>query len=49
MKYIVFLGDGMADYPSDELNGKTPLELAKKPNMDYFAQKYWRNGNCDTQ
>lgn len=39
MKYIVFLGDGMADYPSEELNGKTPLELAKKPNMDYFAQK----------
>lgn len=39
MKYIVFLGDGMADYPSEELNGKTPLELAKKPNMDYFASK----------
>ena len=38
MKYIVFLGDGMADYRCDELDGKTPLELAKKPNMDYFAQ-----------
>ena len=39
MKYIVFLGDGMADYPNAELGNKTPLELAKKPNMDYFAQK----------
>ena len=38
MKYIVFLGDGMADYPNDELNGKTPLELANKPHMDYFGQ-----------
>lgn len=37
MKYIVILGDGMADYPVDELNGKTPLECAKKPNIDYLA------------
>ena len=37
MKYIVILADGMADYPSDALGGKTPMELAKKPNMDYFA------------
>lgn len=37
MKYIVVLGDGMADYPVDELGGKTPLETAKKPNMDYMA------------
>lgn len=44
MKYIVFLGDGMADYPCEDLNGKTPLELAKKPNMDYFAQ----HGVCGT-
>lgn len=39
MKYIVFLGDGMADYPNAELGNKTPLEVAKKPNMDYFAKK----------
>lgn len=39
MKYIVFLGDGMADYPNKELGDKTPLEVAEKPNMDYFAQK----------
>ncbi len=34
MKYVVILGDGMADYPQPSLNGKTPLELAKKPNID---------------
>ena len=37
MKYIVILADGMADYPVPELSGKTPLEVAKKPNMDFFA------------
>ncbi len=34
MKYIVVLADGMADYPVDELGGKTPMEAAYKPNMD---------------
>lgn len=38
MKYLVLLLDGMADYPVPELNGKTPMELAKKPNIDYMAQ-----------
>lgn len=37
MKYIVLLGDGMADYPIPALNGKTPLEAANKPNMDFLA------------
>ncbi|MEM2144865.1 MAG: hypothetical protein QW279_05860, partial [Candidatus Jordarchaeaceae archaeon] len=37
MKYIVIVGDGMADYPLEELNGKTPLQVANKPNMDYIA------------
>lgn len=37
MKYVVFLGDGMADLPVEELGGKTPLEAADKPNMDYIA------------
>lgn len=37
MKYIVFLGDGMADYPQPALGGKTPLELAKKPYIDALA------------
>ena len=38
MKYVVILGDGMADYPQKSLNGKTPLELAKKPNIDALAK-----------
>jgi len=37
MKYIVILGDGMADEPVDELGGKTPLEVAWKPVMDSLA------------
>lgn len=38
MKYIVMLGDGMADYPVEALGGKTPLEAAKKPNIDRLAR-----------
>ncbi|WP_461462290.1 cofactor-independent phosphoglycerate mutase [Methanobrevibacter sp.] len=38
MKYIVIIGDGMSDYPLDELNGKTPLEYANIPNMDKIAK-----------
>ncbi|HBA27684.1 MAG TPA: cofactor-independent phosphoglycerate mutase, partial [Nitrospinae bacterium] len=38
MKYIILLGDGMPDYPIDELGGKTPLEYAKTPNMDFIAK-----------
>ena len=37
MKYIVILGDGMADEPVDELGGKTPLEVAQKPEIDNLA------------
>lgn len=37
MKYIVILGDGMADRPHEVLGGKTPLELADKPVIDYLA------------
>ena len=39
MKYIVVLGDGMADYPIDELNEQTPLEYANTPMMDELEQK----------
>lgn len=39
MKYVVVLGDGMADYPIEELKGLTPLEYAQKPNMDKFASQ----------
>lgn len=39
MKYLVILGDGMADYPLDELSGMTPLEYADTPNIDFIASK----------
>ena len=39
MKYIIVLGDGMADYPIDEIGGKTPLEYADTPMMDALAEK----------
>lgn len=38
MKYIIFLCDGMADYPVEALGGKTPMEVAKKPNMDALCK-----------
>jgi 2,3-bisphosphoglycerate-independent phosphoglycerate mutase len=38
MKYIVLVADGMADYPIDELGQRTPLEVARTPNMDFIAQ-----------
>lgn len=39
MKYIVLVPDGMADYPLDELGGRTPLEAAKTPNMDFISRE----------
>jgi 2,3-bisphosphoglycerate-independent phosphoglycerate mutase len=42
MKVILLLGDGMADEPLEELDGKTPLEAARIPNMDRIA----REGAC---
>ncbi len=39
MKYVVILGDGMADYPMPELDNKTPLQYAKKPTIDMLASK----------
>lgn len=37
MKYIVMLGDGMADEPIQALDGKTPLAYASTPNIDALA------------
>lgn len=39
MKYLVLLCDGMADTPVPELDGKTPMEAAHKPNMDALAKE----------
>lgn len=42
MKYVVLLGDGMADLPIQALQGKTPLQAASTPNMDLLAKQ----GRC---
>jgi 2,3-bisphosphoglycerate-independent phosphoglycerate mutase len=42
VKYLIFLGDGMADYPIKELGNRTPLQVADKPNIDSLAKK----GRC---
>lgn len=47
MKYLVVLCDGMADTPSEYLNGHTPMELASKPTMDALA-KVSEVGLCKT-
>ena len=47
MKYIIVLGDGMADEPIEQLGNKTPLQVAHTPYMDLLAAK-GRNGLLDT-
>lgn len=47
MKYIVILGDGMSDLPVPQLGGKTPLQCAKKPHIDFLA-KYGTVGMVKT-
>lgn len=42
MRYVVLVGDGMADFPLAELNNRTPLEVAFTPSMDELA----RTGAC---
>lgn len=42
MKYVIVIGDGMADWKIASLNNMTPLEAAKKPNADFMA----KNGLC---
>lgn len=39
MKYVLVVGDGMADYPVDALDGKTPLDVANKPNIDALTAR----------
>ncbi|HNZ62513.1 MAG TPA: phosphoglycerate mutase, partial [Paludibacteraceae bacterium] len=47
MKYIIILGDGMADEPIESLGNKTPLQVANKPNIDRIAE-LGRSGMLDT-
>ena len=37
MKYCIIVPDGMADYALPKLGGRTPLDVARKPNMDRIA------------
>jgi 2,3-bisphosphoglycerate-independent phosphoglycerate mutase len=39
MKAVIIIGDGMSDHPVERLNGKTPLMVAKKPNIDRLAKE----------
>lgn len=39
MKYILIIGDGMADNPVPELDGRTPLEAAEKPRIDALSER----------
>jgi 2,3-bisphosphoglycerate-independent phosphoglycerate mutase len=39
MKYVILLGDGMSDRAIKGLDGKTPLQAAKTPNMDFMAKR----------
>ena len=47
MKYLVILGDGMADYPVPYFDGKTILEVANKPTID-FMSRHGELGMCKT-
>ena len=39
MKYLILVGDGMADFALDELEGRTPLTCAHTPGMDALASE----------
>ena len=39
MKYVILIGDGMADYPIPEHGGKTALQIANTPNLDSIATR----------
>ena len=38
MKYAIVIPDGCSDFPMQELQGRTPLQVAKIPNMDRVAR-----------
>ena len=47
MKHLIILGDGMADWPCEQLGGKTPLQYADTPHFDFLARN-GRNGRLIT-
>jgi len=38
IRYVIVVGDGMADYPVEALQGRTPLMVAKTPHMDWLVK-----------
>jgi 2,3-bisphosphoglycerate-independent phosphoglycerate mutase len=44
VKYAIIIPDGAADVPLEELGGRTPLQAAKKPHLDWISS----NGKCGT-
>jgi 2,3-bisphosphoglycerate-independent phosphoglycerate mutase len=48
MKFIVLIGDGMADRPQEALGGRTPLQAAFTPNMDRLAREATQFGLART-
>src|SRR5690554_3573369 len=38
MKHLIILGDGMSDEPLEQYGGKTPLQMAHKPHIDWLAE-----------
>lgn len=47
MKYLIILGDGMSDEPLENYGNKTPLQMAKKPHIDWLA-KHGKSGLFST-
>ncbi|MGH7885782.1 MAG: cofactor-independent phosphoglycerate mutase [Thermodesulfobacteriota bacterium] len=48
MKFVLLQGDGMPDHKLPQLGGKTPLEVAKTPNLDYIAKSAIKFGMVKT-
>lgn len=44
MKYVMVIADDVADYPVNDLGGKTPLQVASHPNIDKIVSR----GVCGT-
>lgn len=49
MKYLVLLGDGMADYPLPQLGGRTPLEIASTPTWIAWQRRVFRSCRYDSE
>ena len=48
MKIVILVGDGMGDFPVDELNGLTPLQAAYTPTLQKIAssRRFEDGSNC---